>query len=148
MRLWAHCVRPTCPGSGEVEVDGLREETGFMFTDNGGDIPGIERSNVQYQFENPDELACPSCGKGRELSQDRRPSYDPLSGHDPMGLLQAERFDPSVRNGPDDARVAELEAKLVRAMDTLESQSERINALVEVAEMDAKKLDTIVLEDE
>jgi hypothetical protein len=52
-----------------------------------------------------------------------RPSYQPLSGHDPLGLLQFGGFDAGMQVQPDD-RTAELEAKLA-------AMEERVAKLVE-----------------
>lgn len=110
-KLFAHCRNPMCPGYKQSEVDGLVQETGWRFDENGGDIPGIERSFVSLNFADQDDAPCGSCGDRRELSLDSRPSYEPLSGFDPMGLLREPKFDPNHVNTVEDAKVAELEAK-------------------------------------
>lgn len=108
---YAHCGTPTCPGSRQVAVDGVRRETSYAFTENGGDIPGIERSTVEWTFADEGDRPCPSCGRPREISDQAKPSYDPLSGFDPMGLLTVDPFDPGKRNTVEDEKVAQLEAK-------------------------------------
>lgn len=121
---YAHCGTPTCPGSRQVEVQGVRRETSYMFTENGGDIPGVERSVVEWTFADEADRACPTCERPREISNQLKPSYDPLSGFDPMGLLTVDPFDPSRRNTVEDEKVAELEAKLA-------AQSKKLDQLLE-----------------
>src|SRR5690349_4786386 len=110
VRAFAHCVQPRCPGAYEVEVDANRVETAYSFLDNGGDIPGIERSHVRAEFVNEADATCEHCGSHRDVSLAPRPQYQPLSGHDPMGLLGMPAFDPSKVNAPSDALSAEMEA--------------------------------------
>lgn len=119
---YAHCRNARCGGYQQQEVDAVREEKAYTFGDGGGDgvfTHMIERSMVSFLFADPGEAPCPSCGEPREVSGEPRPSYQPLSGHDPMFLVTSgAKFDPSVVNTPADARQAELEAKLAR-METL-----------------------------
>jgi hypothetical protein len=111
VQVYAHCGVPTCPGATQAPVEGFEVVTSFSFVDRGGDIPGEEQSNVQFRFAEPAEAACPSCGRARHITDQAKISYQPLSGFDPMGLLEAEAFDPGKRNTIADEQVAELEAK-------------------------------------
>lgn len=121
VRAYAHCVIPVCAGYRQAEVDAVRTETAYTFADNGGDLPGIERSNMRLSFADEDDQACPSCGGARDLSEQARRSYDPLSGHDPNGLL---KFGPFEGVQPKDDRVAELEAKVDRLISALEAKDD------------------------
>jgi hypothetical protein len=90
---YAHCVEPRCQGTNQEPVKAIRKETAHTYRERGGDMPGIEASWVVLAFENEDEINCPHCGRTRELSVEQRKTYAALSGHDPMGLLGAPKFD-------------------------------------------------------
>lgn len=113
---YAHCRNARCPGYQQQEVDAVREEKSFTFGDGGGDgvfTHMVERSMVAFLFADPGEASCPSCGEAREVTGDPRPSYQPLSGHDPMFLATSgAKFDPSMVVPPGEDKTAELEAKL------------------------------------
>lgn len=130
VRAFAHCVVPRCPGAYEAEVDALRVETAFAFTENGGDIPGIERSNVVAQFADEADATCEHCGGHRDVSLTPRPQYQRLSGHDPMGLLGMPQYDPNKVIAPNEAQDAAIEA--------LKAQ---VAALTEAMEKNAAKGD-------
>jgi hypothetical protein len=97
VRAYAHCTNPRCPGHEQEEVDALQVETSFFFSDNGGNIPGVERSSVMLVWADAEQAAC-RCGRTRDLSESRRRRYDNLSGFDPDGLLEMQsqgiEFDP------------------------------------------------------
>lgn len=119
---YAHCRNARCPGYQQEEIDAVREEKSFTFGDGGGDgvfTHMIERSMVAFLFANPEDAPCPSCREPREVSGDPRPSYQPLSGHDPMGLLQFGGFDPSMVVPPGEDKTAELEAKLAQMQEQM-----------------------------
>lgn len=116
-RAFAHCPSVRCPGSNQMEVDAVEVTTGFTVGDLGGDQNTafthlIERSMVSYRFANDDDVACPACGRPRELTGQARPSYDNLSGFDPNGLVGGAKFDPSFVSTPDEQMKAELKAEL------------------------------------
>jgi hypothetical protein len=96
---FAHCTNPRCPGHDQEEVQIVRRETAFGYDENGGNLPGFERSFVNVGFYNdgtdgkPDESVCPYCHGHREATDQARRQYEPLSGHDPKGLLAVARFD-------------------------------------------------------
>jgi hypothetical protein len=96
VRAYAHCRNARCPGYAQQEIAAVREESSQTFGENGGD--GVfthmpERSVVEYRFADPEDVPCPVCSAPREVTGDPRPQYQPLSGHDPLGLLQVPRFD-------------------------------------------------------
>lgn len=125
---YAHCRNARCPGYQQQEVDAVREEKSFTFGDGGGDgvfTHMVERSMVAFLFADPGEASCPSCGEAREVTGDPRPSYQPLSGHDPMFLATSgAKFDPSMVNTPADARTAELEAQVARMQAAIDKLTE------------------------
>lgn len=110
IKAYAHCVKPVCVGTFQEEVDAMRVETGYLFSDNGGDIPGIERSKVEARFLHDEDSTCPHCGSHRDLSLTPRPQYEALSGHPQDGLLGLARFDPGKTSTADDETRAEVEA--------------------------------------
>jgi hypothetical protein len=135
IRAYAHCVNSHCAGNAQTEVDALSEETTWLFTENGGDLAMPERSSVNYRFVNrgqeeggrvhPDDSHCPTCGRNRDLSPDKRTQFDgSISNYDPNALLELQsagvEFDPSrqtqVRQEPDavEAENAELRERLAR----------------------------------
>jgi hypothetical protein len=129
-RAYAHCRNARCPGYQQQEVAAVREEVGFTYRELNGNkgapdpYDGLfERSSVRFRFEDESEAGCPVCGETREVTGEPRPSYQPLSGHDPLGLLQFGGFDAGMQVPPDD-RTAELEAKLA-------AMEERVAKLVE-----------------
>lgn len=143
-RLFAHCPSPACAGHQQREVDGVLETTSFSYRDNGGDIPGEERSMEEPRLVEEIALAeaverrdsraeidearaaavaarsCGTCARALELSVTPRPQYDPLSGFDPNYLVNSSAEAPLVDPQSADARVAALEAQ-VRAL--LEAQA-------------------------
>lgn len=72
----------------------MKRETAHTYRERGGDTPGVESSWVVLSFADEHDIACGHCGRAREVTDQRRKTYAALSGHDPMGLLDAERFDP------------------------------------------------------
>jgi hypothetical protein len=99
VRAFAHCTASRCPGNRQVEIDAIEEETSWLFSDNGGDWPFVEKSSVNLRFVNVEEQHCPTCGRSRDLSSTKRPAFDgSLSGYDPNGLLEMQangiEFDP------------------------------------------------------
>jgi hypothetical protein len=96
---FAHCTNPRCPGHDQEEVQVVRREAAFGYDENGGNLPGFERSFVNIGFYNdgtdgkPDESVCPYCHGHREATDQARRQYESLSGHDPKGLLAVARFD-------------------------------------------------------
>lgn len=122
VKAYAHCPNARCSGYLQEQVDAERVDTNYLYTDNGGDLPGVERSTVQFRWPDGADAGCPGCGATRELSGSARPSYQPLSGHDPNGLINGSvaKFDPAKVNAPESPRVAELEAQLAKMQATLE----------------------------
>lgn len=126
VEAYAHCANARCPGYAQEAVPAIRQETSRTYQANGGQLPGVENSQVHYRFADEEANGpCPGCGRMRELSADQRPSYNPISGFDPNYLVgsTAQGFDPSMRNTESDAKVAELEARLT-------AQSEKMDKLI------------------
>lgn len=87
VQAFAHCTNIFCPGHDQVPVTAIRQELGYTYLENGGDLPFVEKSTVSLEFANPDDVQCPSCERVRELSDQPRVDYENLSGHDPRGLV-------------------------------------------------------------
>lgn len=116
-KVYLHCRDARCSGYNQQEVDGLREETVQTFGENGGDgifMPMTERSMVSFRAENAEDVPCPGCKQAREASGEPRPQYQPMSGHDPMGLVGGISFNPNHVNTPQDAEMAELKAQVAK----------------------------------
>lgn len=117
VRGYAHCVNPHCAGSTQQEVDAICTRTARMYRDvdpHAG--PGEENSWEAFRFADEDDRACPGCGRPREVTNQKRPVYDPLSaglmgapagGFDQDGLLKVPKFSESA-----DPRVEAMQAEL------------------------------------
>jgi hypothetical protein len=135
VQAYAHCINPMCPGYGQEEVPAIATETSYTFRDHGGDSREVFRSFIELRFvvdapesdheaygeQYREAAACGSCGRPRELAATQRPSYQPLSGHDPMGLLNAMPFNPAMKNTQADADRAEEMATMRREMAELKA---------------------------
>lgn len=110
---YAHCPNPRCAGYQQEEVAARQTEESWSYAEQGGDLPGQERSFVRLFFINdgregrPDELHC-KCGLVRELSATPRRQYR-VEGfsHDPMALLDIDPFDPKKQASQDEELVKE-----------------------------------------
>lgn len=122
---YAFCQDGHCPGYAMAEVPAERIEVGYTFEENDGDIPGIERSQVTWEYADEADVACPVCEQPRALSDKPRPQYDPLSGHDPLGLLGGLKYDPTVVNTQADHEIAELKAQVNRLAAIVEAKPTR-----------------------
>lgn len=118
---YAHCRDARCPGYQQQEVQAVRVETGWTYGENGGD--GVfthmqEKSSVEFRFADDAEAPCPVCTVPREVTGDARPSYQPLSGFDPLGLLSVPKFDAAaqvpvdIRGETDEEMEARLRAEI------------------------------------
>lgn len=85
---WAHCVHPFCPGNEQRPVKARLVEEGVSFAEQGGDLGGIDKSWVTITALDETDVPCPDCGRVREITDQVRRDYMPLSGHDPSGLLK------------------------------------------------------------
>lgn len=115
VKAYAHCVRPTCPGTLQEQVEAVEVLTEYMFTDNGGDIPGVERSKYEHRFVDAADEECTHCGGRRELTDKPRRLYENLSGHPQDGLLNIPRYNPSLplmTPGSDPAALDDLRAQV------------------------------------
>lgn len=106
---YAHCRNPRCAGSKQQAVDAIRIEDSYTFVERGGDLPGIETSQIRHVFANEDDRPCPVCSLPREVTDQARPSYENLSGFAQDGLLDIELNDDGTRFDP--AKQAALQAE-------------------------------------
>lgn len=65
----------------------MQETVEVTYVDAGGDMPGVQNSHVTFRFADEADSPCGTCGHPREVSDQKRRVYQPLSGHDPNGLL-------------------------------------------------------------
>lgn len=109
---YAHCRDPRCPGSQQEPVEAVRHLTEFSYVDNGGNLPGVERSTDIHVFADETQAPCPHCALDREVTPQKRPSIPPLSGHRQDGLLHVKQFDAGKQPTGNDAIVAQLMAQV------------------------------------
>lgn len=88
VKAYAHCQDGRCGGYLQQEVEGIRTETVWTYLDHGGDMPGIESSTQMVRFADESDAVCSFCAGPREISEQVRPEYPNISGHDPMGLFE------------------------------------------------------------
>jgi hypothetical protein len=77
---FAHCVDPLCDGMAQQPVDVVRTTTELTCRDLGGDSNLVERSATTVRLVDESLAACPSCGGHRDVTEQKRPQYAPLSG--------------------------------------------------------------------
>src|SRR5436190_20928695 len=108
---YAACLRWNCEGHEQHEVTARKTLVEHSFISRGGDLPGIENSYEYLDFTDDKDRTCKVCGRSNGLSEQVRPEYQGLSGHDPLGLVNGTvaKFDPNKRNDANDERVAALE---------------------------------------
>jgi hypothetical protein len=123
-QVFLHCPNPVCPGMVQETVDGFEVETAFLFTDNGGDLPFVERSTSRGMVPAEFDTACRHCGANREISLTPRPNYQPLSGADPMGLVGAPQYDPHRPILEDNPELVELRKQVAALAARLERDDE------------------------
>lgn len=115
LQAYAHCRDPRCAGTEQQPVPALRHLSEWTYVENGGNMPGTERSIAILAFaDEPTDAPCPTCSKPRELSEQERPYYTPLSGHRQDGLLHVKNFDASQQPAGNDAVIAQLMAQVAQ----------------------------------
>jgi len=82
------CVDPRCPGYEQKPVPVTRQNVAFSYGDNGGDgsIPLGATEREAVHVVQADET-CEHCGKPTITSDRERPEHAPVSGQDPLALL-------------------------------------------------------------
>jgi hypothetical protein len=83
---YAHCPDPRCDGYRQEQVPAIRQVVEHTYADSGGDMPGVEKSQVYIRFVDDSQSLC-GCGREREVTDQQRIVYQPLSGHAQDGLL-------------------------------------------------------------
>src|ERR1044072_2537731 len=129
VKAYAHCTDAHCSGYHQEEVPAIREETAWTIGERGGDGAFAmlgENTSGDYRFENLDDMPCPQCSKPRNVTGEPRKQYHPLSGHDPMGLLNSMKFDAGKQVSPQNeelstaqAEIAELKSQMRELLDAL-----------------------------
>ncbi len=112
---FAHCRNARCAGYGQEKVSAERVLSEWTYVELGGDMPGVEKSQVYVEFVDQGDAPCPHCGVDRVVTDKPRPTYQPLSGHDQNGLLYLSGFNPAAQaasqaNAEVEGLRAELEA--------------------------------------
>lgn len=110
---FAHCRDPRCAGTEQEPVAAVCHTSEWTYVENGGNMPGVERSTDHLAFaDEATDAPCPVCSSPRELSVQARPHYTPLSGHRQDGLLHVKSYDASAQPAGNDAIVAQLMAQV------------------------------------
>jgi hypothetical protein len=121
--LYAHCVDPLCDGMAQEQVPGIRTTTVMTCRDLGGDSNLEERSAFQLRYINEADLACPHCAGPRDLTDQKRPQYAPLSGFSQDGLVKLIKAQQVVAAPAASVPVAGDELAAMRArLEQLESE--------------------------
>lgn len=126
VRAYAHCQSAKCIGNKQQDVDGIRTTTVYTYIDLGGDLPGPERSTERVRYADNADAVCPHCDGPREISEQPRPQYAPVSGQAQDTLLHL---------GETQARVRDVEH--AREVDELKRELEMRELKSELAEMKA-----------
>lgn len=144
LQAYAHCRDPRCAGTEQQPVPALRHLSEWTYVENGGNMPGTERSTAILAFaDEPTDAPCPTCSKPRELSEQERPYYTPLSGHRQDGLLHVKSFDASQQPpAGNDAVIAQLMAQVAQLSAHIAGQHPGGNNTAPVAEA-APQVDTL-----
>lgn len=123
VRGFGHCPDPRCAGSEQTEVPLVQTVVTRTFIENGGagSVPGEENTWEYLRFAEGDDVQCQHCRRTRECSTEARPAYNNLSGKDPMGLLAAAPFNPSLKFDPADELRAQMD-DMRRELDELRKE--------------------------
>lgn len=117
------CRDPRCPGYTQRQGTVTERTQAFPYRELGGDLPGNEREAVD--IVHPDD-PCPECGGPQTFSVEPRPEYAPISGQDPLALInhlgQSGRIQDAQLSSAQNAKelaemrlaMAELQAELQR----------------------------------
>lgn len=127
---YAHCVNPHCSGTTQQEVDAVHVLTEMRFRDRDPNtpFPGVENSHEAIRFADSTERPCPACGGPRDITDQRRPVYQPLSaglsgapagGFPQDGLLNVDEFEQGK-----DPRVDQLQEELAELKALIKAQAE------------------------
>lgn len=142
VEAFAHCPNAQCLGYQQQPVQGVRTTTAWTYLDHGGDMPGLESSSDQVWFADEAHVPCSHCEQPRAISEQKRPEYPNISGHDPMGLYEFKgKTEGELREMRHQAEVdklsRELETRDLRA--AIEKQQEQIAALTSALEGKANR---------
>lgn len=81
---WISCRDPRCAGHKERETTVTVRKQEFPYRELGGDLPGNEREAIDVVHK---DEPCPVCDGPQVTSDQPRPEYAPISGQDPLALL-------------------------------------------------------------
>jgi hypothetical protein len=136
VEAYAFCLDARCGGYLQEKVQGVRTTTSWTYLDMGGDMPGEERSTDMIRFADESDAVCGVCEGPRGISEQVRPEYPNVSGHDPMGLFEfrgkTERELQEIRSNRDlDAKDREIEAlKRSSELEALRAEMAELKAML------------------
>jgi hypothetical protein len=126
---WAACSDGRCPGHKQQAVKAISTLVQFSYFDNGGDIPGIERSVTHVRFNDIADAQCEFCGEPRQVADQVRPVYPNVSGVPQDKLLMVGKDSERLR----DLQLADAkrEAEMAQMRMLMERQAALIERLME-----------------
>ena len=127
----AFCPDARCYGYQQQEVQAVKTTTVLTYIDNGGDLPGEERSFSHLRFANEADVPCPECKRDRMISDQVRPVYAPISGQDQNALLHM---------GETPGRVRDLEHAQELAAANAATEMAELKALVKEQQAQIQQL--------
>lgn len=142
VEAYAFCMDARCLGYKQEKVPAVRTHTDVTYLDMGGDMPGIEKSFDSVRFADETDAICSHCEGPREISEQLRPEYPNISGHDPMGLFEFKgKTEGELRELRHQAELAEVkrEAETSDLKAALAEQARQIAALTAALETKASK---------
>lgn len=129
---YAHCINFVCAGYAQEPVKAVKTTRHDTVGDRGGDgaLAMVVENTWEYlRFDDSEKVACPHCGKDREIALQARPTYQNLSGFAQNGLVQVAKFDANVRNTPaDEAAAAAQAAQAVEIAELKQQMAELLAA--------------------
>jgi hypothetical protein len=136
----ASCKEQRCAGYTQQPVRAVRTVTEFSYIDNGGDLPGIERSTELLRFADLTDAQCEHCGEPRLVATQTRPIYPNISGQPQDTLINQYRDSERVRDLElaDARRDAEM-AQMRVTMERLAATNERLTSQLDSARPRARK---------
>lgn len=121
VRGYVSCRDPRCAGYKERETEVVRRKQEFTYRELGGDLPGNEREAVDIIHAGE---SCPVCSGPQVYYEEPRPEYAPISGQDPLALLNLNQSgqirDVQMQNLESAKELAEMRAMMAEMKSELD----------------------------
>lgn len=125
---YASCRDGRCPGYKQEPVKAILSLSEWTYFEQGGDIPGVEKTTVLIRFADEADEPCSVCGEPRLVADQVRPIYPNVSGVPQDALLQVGRDSERVRELQLEA--AKRDAEMARMREQMERQSAQLEQLM------------------